>query len=330
MDQQLPQPPLAEALASSPTTAPTSNVPDTSSVDIAALLSRDPLEEAAAEKPNDKARRFNQYEDIYVTRFAGELTVIRVFFDHKTGSTTGVYTSRPASSDEQWMAEALREAGAMSRPRSTIRIHTTETDLVDAVRALRPGGAQKSAEWMTDLNRELARKGQFIVLARPERETPMWRKVMQMIREGTMPVPGPLVTYMVHTAAFTDYDNVYCGIVTAGLGVIQVYHTVQPGDDLVSAELDMVQWLLENSPGGGRIQVHHATDGARRIWDQAGLLAEQGGTDQLGQSGVRLRRLAREAYYKKTHIDLGRQPIPVFATFAKAAAGHAFAGSAIL
>ncbi|WP_162865771.1 hypothetical protein [Deinococcus wulumuqiensis] len=273
-----------------------------------------------------KSRRFNQYEDIYVTRFAGEVTLIRVFYDHGTKTTSGIYTSHPGNGAE-WMDMALMEASAMSRPRSSIRIHTTESDLVDLVRSLRPG---QKGQASPELIRSLARKGQMMMLARPERETPMWRKVMLMIREGTMPTPGPLVTYTVHTAAFTDYDNVYCGIVTAGLGIIQVYHAVKEGDDLVSAELDMVEWLLGNAPGGGRITVHHSTDSARRIWEQASLLASQGGFDSLGQSGERLRRLAREAQHKRTQIDVARQPIAVFDEFAKAAASHAFVGTAVL
>lgn len=327
-DTNLSVPPPAPARpAAAPASRPPSGLPSPSessaSLSLDALMASEPQSQTPEEETN-KQRRYQQYEDIYITRFAGEINLIRVAKDYRLDTMTGYYTSRPVTS-EDWIPEALQEASAMSRVRSTIRIHTTESDLVEVVRNVRTKNTLPA-----ELTRNLARKGQIVVLARPERETPMWRKVMHMIREGTMPVSSPLVTYTVHTAAFTDYDHVYCGIVTSGLGVIQVYHTTQPGDDLVSAELDMVKWLLENAPGGGRILVHHSSDAALRIWEQASVLAEQGGLDKLGESGQRLRQLVREAIHRRTQIDIGRHPVPVFAEFAKAAASHAFVGSAVL
>lgn len=284
-----------------------------------------PTAENASPSEQGKRRDYRQTDDVYITRFAGELTFIHVLKDVRLDATVGQYHSQPESGD--WRVQALLEAARMSRARSLIRIHTTEAELVNLVRDLR--GRESRPEYV-ELVRVLARSGKALVIARPEREGPIWREVLKLMKEGKMPTPSPLVTYLVHTAAVTNYEQVYCGVVMVGLGSIVVHAHMLDGDDLVDAELDMMNWVLEAAGGGGRIDVHHASDGARRIWEQAEVLAQQGGADALGTSGSRVRAIAREALRMRTYIQPARKPHPVFDRFARLAAGTHWANSNLI
>ncbi|WP_244898075.1 hypothetical protein [Deinococcus indicus] len=276
-----------------------------------------------AAEPAPQKRSFRQFDDIYITRFAGIITYVHVLKDARLDATIGNYHSQPQ--DDHWVVQALTEAARLSRTRSTIRIHTTESEITSAIRDLR----HKSDEY-GELARSLAKSGKSFVLARPERESPIWRDLMKLMKDGKMPTPSPLVTYVVHTAAITDYERVYTGVVMVGLGTIVVHATASTGDDLIDAELNMMEWVLQVGGGGGRIDVHHSTDGARRIWEQADHLAKQEGTHDLGRSGTRLRSLAREAFRIRTQIQAARAPNPLFDRFARFAASTCWADGNIL
>jgi hypothetical protein len=269
-----------------------------------------------------KSRDYRQADDVYITRFAGELSYIHVLKDIRLDATVGQYHSQPES--EAWQVTALMEAARMSRARSMIRVHTTEPDLVTIVRDLQ---RRENRPEYVELKNFLNRTGRSLVVARPERESPIWREVMKLMKEGKMLMPSPLVTYLVHTAALTDYEQVYCGVVMIGLGSIVVHAHARPGDDLVDAELEMMNWVLQAAGGGGRIDVHHASDGARRIWEQAEILAQQEGTDALGHAGSRVRAIAREALRMRTYIMPARKPYPTFDRFARLAAGTHWANT---
>ena len=275
-----------------------------------------------AQTPKQHAR--SQYDDVYITRFGFEISYIHVLEDHRLDATVGKYHTQTATQD--WITQALSEASRLSRSRSAIRIHTTEPDLVEAVRSLRSNSDARYGE----LKRDLARSGKTVVLARPERETPMWRELMKLMKDGKMLTPSPLVTYLVHTAAITDYERVYCGVVMIGLGSIVVHARQSDGDNLIDAELDMMSWVIENAGGGGRIDVHHSSDGARRIWEQAGHLATLNGPDSNGLSGARLRTLVREAFRMRTTISIALTPNPIMDRFAKAAASTCWVGSNVM
>ena len=276
-----------------------------------------------APEPTKQRRPYRQYDDIYITRFAGIITYLHVLKDARLDATVGNYHSQPQ--DNNWVVQALTEAARLSRTRSTIRIHTTESEITSAIRDLR----NKSDEY-SELNRALVKSGKSFVLARPERESPIWRDLMKLMKDGKMPTPSPLVTYVVHTAAITDYERVFTGVVMVGLGTIVVHATASTGDDLIDAELNMMEWVLQVGGGGGRIDVYHSTDGARRIWEQADHLAKQEGAHDLGRSGTRLRSLAREAYRIRTQIQPARAPNPLFDRFARFAASTCWADSNVL
>lgn len=269
-----------------------------------------------------KQRQYTQYDDVYITRYAGDVSYIHVLRDYRMDATVGKYHSQPAGPN--WVEDALTEAARLCRTRSTIRVHTTESDLIEQLRTFR------SAERLQPLRKSLTQSGKAFVLARPERETPIWRELMKSMKEGRMLTPSPLVTYLVHTAAFTNYEQVYTGIVMVGLGTVAVHARATAGDDLVGAELDMLKWVLANGGGGGRIDVHHSSDGARRIWEQATHLAVQQGPDTLGQAGAGLRALVREAARQRTTISVARAPEPMLDRFAKAAACTCWLGSNVM
>lgn len=299
----------APAATASHTPAPTEPVPS------AGPATPEPKREA----PQKRLHR--QFDDVYITSFAGQVTYVHVQKDARLNATIGNYHTQPQG--EHWVRQALAEAARLCRTRSTIRIHTTEPEITAALRDLR--GAPRDE--YGDLRATLARSGKTLVLARPERESPIWRDLMKLMKDGKMPTPSPLVTYLVHTAAVTDYEHVYTGVVMVGLGTVVVHATSAKGDNLVDAELDMMDWVLRTGGGGGRIDVHHSSDGARRIWEQADHLAQQDGTDALGRSGTRLRSLAREAYRLRTQIQPARAPHPLFDRFARIAASSEFAGN---
>ncbi|GGR15348.1 hypothetical protein [Deinococcus ruber] len=277
------------------------------------------------EKSRDQRRATRPlYDDVYITRFGFEINYIHVLKDARLDATVGKYHTQPQGDD--WIVEALLEATRLCRTRSVIRIHTTETELADTLRGFR----QQDSARFSELRRVLGSSGKSFQLARPERETPMWRELMRLMKGGQMLTPSPLVTYMVHTAAITDYEQVYCGVVMVGLGSIVVHARKSDGDDLVDAELEMMQWVIENAGGGGRIDVHHASDGARRIWEQAAHLASQTGSDDLGRAGSRLRALMREALRVRTTISPARAPNEILDRFAKAAAATCWIGTNVL
>lgn len=145
-----------------------------------------------------------------------------------------------------------------------------------------------------------------------------------------MPLPTPLVTYTVHTTAFTDYDHTYCGVVLVGIGSIIVHKRKIDGDDLVHAELSMMDWVIETVGGGGRIDVHHSSDGAMRIWEQADQLGSMQGSDTLGQQGAKLRDLMRAITRQRTSVQVCRRPQDLFSQFARTAASSAYIGAELV
>ncbi|GGR12757.1 hypothetical protein [Deinococcus ruber] len=265
-----------------------------------------------------------QFDDIYITTFGVEVSYIHVLRDHRLDATIGKYHSQNKGDD--WLVEALTEAAALSRTRSVIRIHTTEAPLAELIRNFR----QNDEARFKELKRHLTSSGKTFQLARPERETPMWRELMRLMQNGKTLTPSPLVTYMVHTAAMTDYEQVYCGVVMVGLGSIVVYARKSDGDDLVHAELEMMQWVIENAGGGGRLDVHHSSDGARRMWEQSAHLSTMSGSDTLGNAGAKLRALVREAAKQRTQISPARVPNPILDRFAKAAAATCWLGTNVM
>lgn len=288
----------------------------------------DATQDSTGSGPSDigesaKRRNFVQYEDIYVTRSAGELIFLHVQNDRTLDATIGTFHTRPQTTE--WILQALEEVARMSRARSTVRVHTTETELVNVIRGpLRQAPGQDDP--YANFKRQLKRFGREIIIARPERESPLWRETMLLLKSGKLPLPAPFVTYSVYTAAFTTYDATYCGVVMVGLGSIIVHAQQASGDDLVTAELDMMDWVITNAGGGGRIDVYHSTDGARRIWEQAATLSGFEGPDQLGHQGSKLRALARTAFAQRTTISPARAPVGMFDQFAKSAAASKFIG----
>ena len=245
---------------------------------------------------------------------------MRVFRDRDRDTTTGTYYSVDEIPGTDWITLAMHEAARLSRAHSGIRIHTTEGTLADAVRKLH---RQPSSDTRA-LRADLARHGKELLVSRPEREHPTWRSLMTLLQTGKMPRVSPLVTYVVHTSAFTTTEHTFTGVVMWGLGTVLVHHAVSPGDDIVTAELDMMHYVLEQGGGGGRLEVHHSADGARRIWEQASDLATREGNDSIGQNGNRLRKLLRAAVSLRTTIQPARLPDPIFDRFAKTAAADAF------
>lgn len=269
---------------------------------------------------------FRKTEDIYIVRYAGEITLLHTKGYDTERMSVGHYHTIPASG--AWAQQALNEAVRMGRIGAGIRIHTTEREVTDLLRDVRR--TDNKDPQVQSLRAELRRQDKALIPARPEREPLIWREFIRMIGSGNTPHISPLVTYLVNTSALTDFEHTYCGVVMIGRGQILVYTAKTEGDDLVSAELDMMSWVLNAVGGGGRVDVHHSQDGARRIWEQADVLAEKVGDDALGHAGSRLRTLVREASRLRTHIQPARRPVPEYDRFARLAVASAYAGGELL
>lgn len=330
LDTQTPPPLLAPAPAPAPAprqqaSAPASPISGPPSSPPPVMAAGTPAPETSVPETT-KQRQRTQTEHIYVTRTANELTFLHVQTDRALDATVGTYHSQPLK--DQWTLQAIEEIDRMSRARSTVFVHTTESELVSEIRTtLRQVPGQ--GDVFSDIKRRLKRYGKDVLIARPERESPLWRETMLMLKSGKLLLPSPFVTYTVHTAAFTTYDMTYCGVVMVGLGTIIVHAEVAEGSDLIEAELDMMGWVIKHAGGGGRIDVHHSSDGARRIWEQANVLAAFEGQDTLGQQGSKLRALARDALAQRTSIQPARAPVAMFDQFAKSAASSKFIGVAL-
>lgn len=283
-------------------------------------------QQASVSPPKRDRNRYRVTEDIYIVRFAGEVTLLHTRGYGNDQMSVGHYHTIPAG--DTWAQNALSEAARMSRIGAAIRIHTTERDVTDLLRDVRRVDSKNPQA--QDLRTELRRQDKELIPARPDREPLIWREFISMIGSGKTPHISPLVTYLVNTSALTDFEHVYCGVVMIGRGQILVHTAKTKGDDLVEAELDMMSWVLEAVGGGGRVDVHHSQDGARRIWEQADVLAQEKGDDALGHSGSRLRTLVREAGRLRTHIQPARRPVPEYDRFARLAVASAYAGDHLL
>jgi hypothetical protein len=287
-----------------------------------------PISEPKSTAPRDRSRR-TTVDDIYVTRSAGQYSIIRVVRLGKDGTLVGTYHTRDLPTGDHWAAEAILTAVLPTRTGSMVRLHTNDKDIMAAMRLFRE--RSKTHPSLTELSRHLAQMDKLLVIARPERELPIWRSMLDLMQRGEMPEPTPLVTYVLHTAAFTDYENVYYGVVIIGQGQVVVHSGREAGDDLVTTELNMITWALEFAQGGGRIDVHHSSDGALRIWEQRDVLVQaRGEQDPLASTGERLRTLLRTAIRLSTIIQPAKRPHPVYNKFARAAAGFAFAEADVL
>ncbi|WP_157451531.1 hypothetical protein [Deinococcus aquatilis] len=288
------------------------------------------LSEAKSPTPRERDRsRRTTVDDIYVTRSAGQYSIIRVVRLGKDGTLVGTYHTRDLPTGDHWAAEAILTAVLPTRTGSMVRLHTNDKDIMAAMRLFRE--RTKTHPSLTELSRHLNQMDKLLVIARPERELPIWRSMLDLMQRGEMPEPTPLVTYVLHTAAFTDYENVYYGVVIIGQGQVVVHSGREAGDDLVTTELNMVTWALEFAQGGGRIDVHHSSDGALRIWEQRDVLVQaKGEQDPLASTGERLRTLLRTAIRLSTIIQPAKRPHPVYNKFARAAAGFAFAEADVL
>lgn len=320
-----PRPMPAPALAVSP--APQDTAPQQ-----AAVRDTPPRQEGRKERrsatPSQTIR-----DHIYITRRRGpyslqDAPVILIHVSHASrdlSAAVGVFTTLH---DSPSALEILNEAARMSRARSLVDIHSTERDVLGAVNTLRD---HPEAEKLRDT---VARQGKRFRIARPENEPAVWRDVMKTLNAGTRLDAHPLVTYTVYTAAFSSPEHVYCGVVVVGRGMITVYTRCTEGDGLVDAELDMMHWVIDQHASGGRLDVYHSTDGARRVWEQADHLSsfgeDAGGADHLAHLGSRLRTLLRKAERAGTHICAGKTPDPTFDRFARAAAMASILGESIL
>lgn len=308
----------------------TSTVPMTPTTGTASVLVPEPAPiseeqpEVLADKGKAKQRQYRQYDDVYITRAAGDLLFIRVFEDSKREATVGAFHQQPAQ--ERWVLQALEEAARLARARSTVRIHTTESEIAEVLRA---GGLRSKASDSEygELKRNLAQAGKDFILARPERETPVWRKMLKLLQKGELLNPSPFVTYSAYTSAVTDYERVYRGVIIVGLGNIVIHSDAIEGENLIDAELAMLEWVTDQVGGGARIDVHHSSDGARRIWEQVALLAQEQDSDPLANAGDRLRNLVRKTARANIQVTVARRPNEEFRTFAKMAAASAFVGS---
>lgn len=292
----------------------------------------EPKSVAARERDRDRERdrsRRTSVDDIYVTRFAGQYSIIRVVRLSKDGTLVGTYHTRDLPEGDHWAAEAILTAVLPTRAGSMVRLHTNDREIMAAMRLFRD--RTRSHPSLAELSRHLTQMDKLLVIARPERELPIWRSMLDLMQRGQMPEPTPLVTYVLHTAAFTDYENVYYGVVIIGQGQVVVHSGREAGDDLVTTELNMVTWALEFAQGGGRIDVHHSSDGALRMWEQRDVLVQAvGEQDPLASTGERLRTLLRTAIRLSTIIQPAKRPHPVYKKFARAAAGFAFAEADVL
>lgn len=151
---------------------------DPSSPELPASLAQ-PAPSAVASTPSgqtgEKARtpKWQKWDDFYVTKIADELTFVRVQTDPTLEAVVGAYYSMPARTD--WTLQALEEVERQTRPRATARVHTTETELAGCIRtALHKNSSDVEGPY-SDLVQRLRRYGKGIVVARPEREHPLWR-----------------------------------------------------------------------------------------------------------------------------------------------------------